>query len=913
MALAAYNERSWAIDLIGYLKGIAHNEVRAVRDVSGEQTITDLSGSLFPDVLLFGDRDTARILQGWELKLPDTDIGDQEFFENAELKARMLGLDSFVLWNVRYARLYALDRGADEFAMHTEWTDLSDVTTRSAVRKARVRWEALGAEILQTMNALFADGRLEGRQFVDAYRSGGPSNLILANEGLVAEALQAAGKRDGKFRAEVTLWWDRHQNEYDGDDRYAALARANLMNWTGKFLFAHVLRERDDRAGPVTTISTAMTPADALGIFQGISNQCNFWTVFCDALGLSVLPSQSWDQLCQFNRLLSDLRLGSVDQAQISTILEAAASVGDRKLRGQYTTPAPLANLLVRLGINDLSDRVMDPCCGSGTIIRAALDAKLTGGISGAAAASQICASDIDRQAVQLATFSLSTPTLARQPLRVFALDAFTLQPGLRVEFRDPNDGTLTREALGTFACIATNLPFVAQDGRRAYGDATASVNALLEQDGDGLPSRSDVSAYLPFVFYDLLEPKGRVVIIIPNAWLGTAWGQAFYDRLVSFYHLRAVITSGSGRWFSNSDVVTNVLVLEKRAAHDESVSETKFVILKQPVDLLADVAHVDSVAAQIEIGSAQDDVMSIRSVSHNHLLKARPYGLAGSAQFVDVDWLLDCPLVPVRDLFTVRRGERRGWDKLFYPAKGHGIEAAYIKPVLKSSTSIEGYEATADGEAFCCGLSEGELRKLGHTGALNWIKHFETERNGTGDALPEVLAKAGHQWYEMRANRVAELVIPLAYGKRLYVGRVKPAGFVNQRLIGLTVRDDVDPPVGVDLAHALLNSAIGLLMIEGNGFGRGLGALDLNKDRIEASLHMLDPNEIDSDMGDYILEKFDSLKARKILEVSDELDQLDRRGFDDAVIRMYGLPVSVDQVYDAVRALVEVRNAVEV
>ena len=835
MAVAVYNERSWAIDLIGYLKGIAHNENRAVRDVSGEQTITDMSGSLFPDVLLFGDRDTARILQGWELKLPDTDIADQEFFDNAELKARMLGLDSFVLWNVRYARLYALDRDADEFALHTEWTDLRDITTRSAVRAARVRWEALGAEILQTMNALFADGSLEGRQFVDAYRSGGPSNLILANEGLVAEALEAAAKKDGTFRAEVTLWWDRHQNEYDGSNRFAALARANLMNWTGKFLFAHVLRERDDRAGPVATISTEMSPSDALGVFQGISNQCNFWTVFCDALGLSVLPSQSWEQLCQFNRLLSDLRLGSVDQTQISTILEAAASVGDRKLRGQYTTPAPLAKLVVRLGINNLADRVLDPCCGSGTIIRAALDAKLAGGISGAEAASQICASDIDRQAVQLATFSLSTPTLARQPLRVFALDAFTLQPGLAIEFRDPNDGSLIKETVGTFACIASNLPFVAQDGRRAYGDATASVNALLEQDGEGLPGRSDVSAYLPFVFYDLLKERGRVVIIIPNAWLGTAWGQAFYDRLVAFYHLRAVITSGSGRWFSNSDVVTNVLVLEKRAAADESRSDTKFVILKQPVDLLADDAHVDSVAAQIEIGSAQEDVMSIRSVSHDQLIKARPYGLAGSAQFVDVDWLLDCPLVPVRSLFTIRRGERRGWDKLFYPAKGHGIEADYIASVLKSSTKIETYEAKADGEAFCCGLSESQLKKLGHTGALAWIKRFKTVRNGTGDPLPDVLAKAGHHWYEMRADRVAELVIPLAYGKRLYVGRVNPAAFVNQRLMGLNAHAGVN----IDLAHALLNCTVGLLMIEGIGFGRGLGALDLNKDRIEANLHM--------------------------------------------------------------------------
>ena len=909
MALAGYNERSWAIDLIGHLKQIAHNEVRAVRDVSGEQTVSDLSGSLFPDVLLFGDRDTARILQGWELKLPDTDIADEEFFDNAELKARMLGLDSFVLWNVRYARLFALDPQEDEFVLHTEWTDLGDITTRAAVRPARARWEALGAEILQTINALFADGDLEGRQFVEAYRSGGPSSLVLTNTGLVAEALEAAAKRDRTFRAEVTLWWNRHQNEYDGDDPYAALARANLMNWTGKFLFGHVLRERDDRAGPVTSISTAMTPADALDVFRGISDQCNFWTVFCDALGLGVLPDQSWEQLCQFNRLLSDLRIGSVDQAQLSTILEAAASVGDRKLRGQYTTPTPLAKLLVRLGINDLADRVLDPCCGSGTIIRATLDTKLAGGIAGAEAASQICASDLDRQAVQLATFSLSTPTLARQPLRVFPIDAFTLDPDLGVEFRDPNDGTLIQEKLGTFECIASNLPFVAQNGRAAYGDATAGVNTLLEQDGEGLPGRSDVAAYLPFAFYDLLKPQGRLVIILPNSWLGTAWGEAFYDRLLGFYHLRAVITSGSGRWFSNSDVVTNVLVLEKRASDDESRSDTNFVILKQPIDLLADDANMESVAAQIELGRAQDDVMSIRSVGHDQIIKARPFGLAGSAQFVDIDWLLDCSLIPVRDLFTIRRGERRGWDKLFYPAAGHGIEAEYIKPVLLSSTDIDTYEATADREAFCCDVSKAELRRRGHTGALRWIERFESGRNGTGRPLPEVLAKANHHWYEMRADRVAELVIPLAYGKRLYIGRIDPAAFVNQRLMGLNPQPGVD----VDLAHALLNCTVGLLMIEAIGFGRGLGALDLNKDRIEANLHIFDPDKLDRPERDEIVAAFAPMKARSVLEVSDELEQPDRQALDERIIRHFGITTSREHIYDTLRALVEVRHAIEV
>lgn len=909
MAITTYNERSWAIDLIGHLKQIAHNETRPIRDVSGEQTISDVGSSLFPDVLLFGDRDTARILQGWELKLPDTDIADQEFFENAALKAKMLGLDSFVLWNVRYARLYALDASEDEFVLHTEWTELSDITTRGAVRENRLRWETLGRKILQTLNALFADGSLEGRQFVEAYRSGGPSNLILANTGSVAEALKEAAQGDRTFRSEVTLWWDMHQAEYDGDDPFAALARANLMNWTGKFLFAHVLRERDDRAGPVANISTAMKPADALGVFKGISDQCNFWTVFCDSLGLSTLPAQSWEQLCQFNRLLSDLRLGSVDQTQLSTILEAAASVGNRKLRGQYTTPAPLAKLLIHLGVNDINDRVLDPCCGSGTIIRAALDAKLSGGVLGADAAKQVGASDLDRQAVQLATFSLSTPFLARQPLRIFPLDAFKLRPDLDVEFRDPNDGSLIQETLGTFGCVASNLPFVAQSGRKAYGDATQSVNTLLEVNGEGLSGRSDVSAYLPFVFYDLLKPNGRLVIIISNSWLGTAWGEAFYDRLLSFYHLQAVITSGSGRWFSNSEVITNILVLEKRGADDERKLDTKFVILKQPVDLLADDENVKSVAAQIELGRAQDDVMSIRSATHEQLVKARPYGLAGSAQFADIDWLLDCPLVPVRTLFEIRRGERRGWDRLFYPASGHGIEDEYIRPVLLSSSKIKSYETDAGSDAFSCSVSMEGLKKLGHTGALNWIKRFETVRNGTNRLLPEVLASGNRLWYEMQADRLAELVIPLAYGNRLYVGRVEPASFVNQRLMGLNALDGVD----VDLAHALLNCTIGLLMIEAIGFGRGLGALDLNKDRIEARLHMLDPTKLDTGQRNAIIAAFGHMKARAIMDISDDLEQADRNNLDDLVISSFGLGIDREQIYDTLRALVEVRQAIEV
>ena len=82
-----YNERSWAIDVIGFIKTYLHNKTFSVKDAGGEQTLKVDGGALFPDVLLFGDESSSLILQGWELKMPDTPINDTEFMENAQIKA----------------------------------------------------------------------------------------------------------------------------------------------------------------------------------------------------------------------------------------------------------------------------------------------------------------------------------------------------------------------------------------------------------------------------------------------------------------------------------------------------------------------------------------------------------------------------------------------------------------------------------------------------------------------------------------------------------------------------------------------------------------------------------------------------------------------------------------------------------
>lgn len=899
-ATATYNERSWAIDLIGHLKHLATRDNRAIKDAGGEQTVKAEGGSLFPDVLLFGDRATARILQGWELKMPDTGIDDAEFRENAETKARALGLDSFLLWNVSHAHLYVRNADTDAFVRSHTWNDLADITTRTAVIRNRARWEALAETIFGYLNDLFDRGTLQGRQFIDAYRSGGVTALIMENAGQVAEALVEASRRDGTLRAEMILWWNRYQAEYAGGTMEQVLAQAVISNWIGKILFGHILREKDARAQRIAAIDEETTPAEALTLFRQLSEDCNFWTIFSDSIGLGAIPSGVWEQLKQFNRLLSDLRVGSVDQGQLSKVLEATVEVAVRKLRGQYPTPIELARLLVNLCVrNTIDDRVLDPCCGSGTIARAAMEQKLLANVAPDRVAGTVFAGDQDPQAIQIATFALAKPSLMNIPLRIYQRDAFTLAPDTQIDFRDPTNGTVFTEALGQFQAITSNLPFVAQEGRKQYGNALDRVAATMTEAGESFTRRADVAAYLPFSLHPLLVDGGRLGIIITNAWLGTDWGDAFYNLLGRYYNLKCVVTSGAGRWFQNSEVVTNILIMEKKADPSEPSGDIKFVVLTRPLEELAEEDAVQIAAAQIELGQTQNDTMTIRAVSTTDLTQFRPLGLGGNAQFVDCDWILSLPLVPLKSLFTVRRGERRGMNKLFYPAAGHGIEPEYIKPLAKGPTDFKRLRCPAAREAFSCSRTKDELAALGHTGALNWIGRYET---------PENIAKlqsGGLMWYEMKADTLTDLVMFINYGDRLFVGRVDPPAFADQRLVRLEPIGSVD----IDLSHALLNCTIAMFIIEGMGFGRGLGALDLNKDRIEGFMHVLDPAQLDHAGIASIKAAFAPLLQRDILDVADELEQADRQAFDDAVIAAFGLDIDRQRVYDALLSLVEIRQ----
>ena len=96
------NERSWAIVIITEIKMMLNGLGLKIKSAGGESTLSVNKKSMFPDVLLYEDEAQTKILQGWELKMPDVLITDEALIADATRKAKALGLNSFVIWNFTY-------------------------------------------------------------------------------------------------------------------------------------------------------------------------------------------------------------------------------------------------------------------------------------------------------------------------------------------------------------------------------------------------------------------------------------------------------------------------------------------------------------------------------------------------------------------------------------------------------------------------------------------------------------------------------------------------------------------------------------------------------------------------------------------------------------------------------------------
>ena len=901
------NERSWAIDLITKINSIAKNNDLMIKKAGGETTIsTGRGNTMFPDVILYGDAEQSVILQGWELKMPDVPIEDETFIKDAQRKAIALNLNSCLIWNFTYAVLYIRGAG-NSFTKLKQWNATNYIHTRQDVETYRSDWEKQLEEIITEVNGYFVSGQFRNAPLGQVISESTITTLIQRNKEIIAESLRSNAFRDAVMAAYIDNWWLGVKSEYaqDESDKYKAYAKTIILNWANRIIFAHIIKHKQNGAMIVDGIDYDKTPDEANTIFKRITEKCDFYNVFSAVRYNEVLPELSWQDFVEFSSFLRNNGIDHLNQEALQNILEGSVATSKRAINGQYTTPTELAKLLVRLTVRDWSDTILDCCCGTGTIPKEAIRIKKTQ-MTSKEAVETVWACDKNNYPLQVANISMTDSDTINIANRLFQHNALTLTIGEKITVTNPETGHTMTLSLPAFGAVVSNLPFVPFE-IIPDDDKDEIAKMPLAENLDG---RSDLYCYIATKIADVMKPGGMLGIIVSNSWLGTNAGIKLVDVLKQKYNIKQVHISGKGRWFKNADVVTTIIILEKKKNSDRP--DTEFWLWKISLDKLGKDIDAENTLVNAALLSSElnRNISRLSKYSQSQIEDILRLNVCYNALFHNVDWLLKIKdkIIPINKVYRVFRGSRRGWDPLFYPQSGeHRIEPQYLKKVLINARHVTKLTATADRDAFCCGASIDALRSCGHTGALSWIEKFKDQRNGVGKPLPTVLKRRGMEWYELQDNEIAEVFTMMNPDQRLFFAKFENPSFVNQRLIGLTHKAEYPDE---ELNHALLNSMFTMFCIEASGFGRGLGVLDVNKDSI-ANCYMLNPKLVSKEDRNRIIQAFEKLKARNILKVSEELHDDIRLEFEHTVLSSFGIDDYFEKIKASLLSMQETRATV--
>ncbi len=904
------NERSWAIELISQINQFTIDNDLVIKRAGGESTVSEHRGqNMFPDVILYGDNDLSSILQGWELKMPDVPITDEDFVYDAQRKAKALNLNSCVIWNFTHVKLYVLNPTNEEFEIKREW-DNHKIKTRDDVQLYKSNWEKTLKSVLTSVNEYLLSGDVKKKFIGDVLAQISVSNLINENKFSVASCLRDATKKDAVMKAELEVWWKEIKAEYEGDeeDKFAAYAKTIIINWANRIIFAHLIKRRQKSAFAIDNLDYDSTPHDGNDIFRNITEKSDFYNIFGSIPYNECISKKTWASLVELSLFLKHSPINEISQKILQQVLEDSIRVSKRLVNGQYPTPPILAEILSRMTIHNILGECFDGCCGTGTIPSFIINYKKEqNGASRAMATTW--ASDKFKLPLQIANLAMTSYDTINMPCRIFQHNILQLTPGEEVEIVNPQTGEKEIYTLPEFDTIVSNLPFV--KASEIPDEDSSIVNAIKR--ANHLSGRADYSYYIALHLKDLVRDGGYVGVILSNSFLGTEAGRMFIAALREYFDDIRIHVSGNGRWFTNAAVVTALLILRKKRNNAEENTSVSFFTWKRNLNVIAQRRDWQDVIVNTSLLDREIDSSVITRVNYSseELESLRMLNVSYNSLFSDLKWLLriEDKLVPVSDYFSVFRGSRRGWDELFYPdSVSTRIEPLFLKDVLMNARGTNSYIAlpSSNKKAFCCNLEIEELEEMDCQGALEWINRFAHEVNGTKRPLPEVLAVNGLKWYELSTDEVAEIFTMMNPDDRMFYAKFNSPTFINQRLIGLKRKRDTD---NLDLLHALLNSVLSLFYIEAVGFGRGLGVLDINKDSI-SKCYMLNPALLKKEQKEAIMTQFSKLVERGILDINQDIDDPIRKEFEKVVLNAFGIGEYFDVIISSLKKMRKIRKA---
>jgi len=950
------NERDWAGQLISWIQEAIRDGRTIFEDATNDTGIKLKSGKTkFPDILLFTDKTSGIVFNGWELKFPDTAVDDKIMLENALEKAENLKSNSFITWNGSQAiiwkienEIYSLDSllKIKEYPAEISINCREDLANPIKYNSNQHLLKSRANEILHDLEVFYKNGQLK-----EAINISGNiiDSVIKAAQIISPQFQQAIVKEKGRnasFRKKYNNWkiyesstlkiLASSSKQPENLIEEEILAKFTFYNLIGKIIFYLTLSENLSGDLEQLKIENHVNIKQTLDNYYAkaasIDYQAIFKPYFTDVIKFSEIVNRTLFKLIQqFTKF--DFRI--LPTNVIGTILENLVPKTEKQKLGQYFTPETLANLVVFPTFQTINDISFDPTSGTGTFLNSFYQIfKYYEHNNHSQLLNQIWGNDISHFPAILSVINLykQDVTQTNNFPRVIRNDYFNLNTEELVVFPDSNDyRKQIKLPIPSFDAIASNFPFIQQEDIPNEKLATffqkkfeKTQQAFLQDGNFKINERADYFTYCIYNSIRFLKDGGILAAITSNAWLGKEYGIQFKKFLLDNFHIKYIIRSSAEHWFSDSKVSTIYFVLEKRICDEP----TKFItinfklkngfnqnnITKQLKQIESFYAEIDNYAnpknQNWEKDSTFNDLyhkidgtVKLCIVPKKNLIESLKSQNNWSEFFVSADLFKrfnDCLKKLFPDIINSFRGERTGWNKMFVipnnKLKDTLIEKEFLIPYVKSSTELHELEfkQNYNYSLFVCSTPLHEL-KANFPGAYNWIMRFEnsTNKNGT-KTIKQACSNHKPFWYSLNPKK-ANIVTTINPYERLFFCFSKKTFAIDQRLIAMTVSKKYD----IELIVALLNSVITFLIIEMKGTSRNLGAIDLNANYFK-QLHILNPDLLSKIQKDKIKKAFQPIKQRKIEKIFDEIKMLDRINFDRIILKAYGFDENLlNNLYD--------------
>ena len=472
------NERSEGGELISEANLIFNQNDWKMKKAVGELSLKTKNArdsrneTLFPDVIIFEDENKLKPLMGWELKMPDVSIDDNEFISNARDKADRLGTSVFVLWNFQYVSIYIRnnDRTWNNYPTVVFDNYKEILNSRVSVQSNPIVWKKQLYEILSYLNQCLVEEKFKGVP-IEFNISNYVETITKKLTPITADFIVKSGNH--RLLEYIKYWVKTEKAELENIDKintvekYAeSYAKNIIIKWINRLIFAHLLREKNN------SINTLLVEfSENENIYQlkeslnSVVMTTDFFTIFHVDEYEVILPVEVIANLNEFNLYLANCDFSEVGAIFTSKILENIVDTTKRELMGLYTTPQGLARYLVEVTLEDSEGDFADFTVGSGTIAKFLIE-KISEYKGIEYAHDHVWVSDKYSYPLQVANLAITSKESMNFKNIVFQSDAIDINCGDEIYIVNPLTGKKEKLIIPKFNCIVSNLPFISSNNR---------------------------------------------------------------------------------------------------------------------------------------------------------------------------------------------------------------------------------------------------------------------------------------------------------------------------------------------------------------------------------------------------------------------------------------------------------------